>query len=45
MYENYFLPSDQRDGAENRVILPAMGTRMSDHKMVTDKLIRYHVAR
>ena len=46
MYEKLFSPITIK-GMElkNRVILPAMGTRMSDHKMVTDKLIRYHVAR
>lgn len=46
MYEKLFSPIRIK-GMElkNRVILPAMGTRMSDHKMVTDKLIRYHVAR
>lgn len=46
MYEKLFSPIKIR-GMElkNRVILPAMGTRMSDHKMVTDKLIHYHVAR
>ncbi|MFR6331247.1 MAG: hypothetical protein ACLUOI_22215 [Eisenbergiella sp.] len=41
MYEKLFSPITIK-GMElkNRVILPAMGTRMSDHKMVTDKLIR-----
>lgn len=46
MYEKLFSPITIKGMTlKNRVILPAMGTRMGDHKMVTDKLIRYHVAR
>lgn len=46
MYEKLFSPITIKGMTlHNRVILPAMGTRMSDHRMVTDKLIRYHTAR
>ena len=46
MYDKLFSPITIKGMTlNNRVILPAMGTRMSDHKMVTEKLIRYHVER
>lgn len=46
MYEHLFTPIKIR-GMElkNRVILPAMGTRMADNRAVSDRLINYHVAR
>lgn len=47
MYQNLFSPI-QIGGMKlkNRVILPAMGTRMADEEgFVTDKLIAYHKAR
>ena len=46
-FENVFSPIKIR-GMEmkNRVIFPAMGTKMAgDDKMVTDQLINYHAAR
>lgn len=46
MYEKLFSPITIKGMTlKNRVILPAMGTRMSERRMVTDKLISYHVAR
>ena len=46
MYHMLFTPVKIR-GMElkNRVIFPAMGTRMAENRAVTDRLIQYHVAR
>lgn len=46
MYDMLFSPVKIR-GMElkNRVIFPAMGTRMAENRAVTDRLIQYHVAR
>lgn len=46
MYDMLFAPVKIR-GMElkNRVIFPAMGTRMAENRAVTDRLIQYHVAR
>ena len=47
MFEHVFAPIRIRDmELKNRIILPAMGTRMADENgAVTDKLIAYHAAR
>ncbi len=47
MFEHIFAPIQIRDmELKNRIILPAMGTRMADeHGAITDKLIAYHAAR
>ena len=47
MFEHLFAPIQIRDmELKNRIIMPAMGTRMADEKgFVTDKLIAYHAAR
>lgn len=47
MFEHVFAPIKIRDmELKNRIILPAMGTRMADEKgAVTDKLVAYHAAR
>ncbi|WP_461816087.1 bile acid Fe-S flavoenzyme BaiCD [Faecalimonas sp.] len=47
MFEHVFTPIRIRDmELKNRIIMPAMGTRMADEKgNVTDKLIAYHAAR
>lgn len=47
MFEHLFAPIRIRDmELKNRIILPAMGTRMADeHSAITDKLIAYHAAR
>lgn len=47
MFEHVFAPIRIRDmELKNRMILPAMGTRMADENgAVTDKLIAYHAAR
>lgn len=46
MYHHLFEPIKIR-GMElkNRIILPAMGTRMADNRAVTKRLVDYHVAR
>ena len=47
--ETIFSHQDPGVGARNRVVMSAMGTHESaaseDGRMVTDKLIAYHVAR
>ena len=47
MFEHLFAPIKIRDmELKNRIILPAMGTRMAaENGAVTDKLIAYHAAR
>lgn len=47
MFEHVFAPIRIRDmELKNRIILPAMGTRMAEENgAVTDKLIAYHAAR
>lgn len=47
MYQNLFSPLSVKGMTlKNRIILPAMGTRMANEKSeVTDRLIDYHVAR
>lgn len=47
MFEHVFSPIRIRNmELKNRIILPAMGTRMADeHGAITDKLIAYHAAR
>lgn len=47
MFDHVFAPIKIRDmELKNRIILPAMGTRMADEKgAITDKLIAYHAAR
>lgn len=46
MYEQLLSPITIR-GLElrNRIVYPAMGTKMADDKYVTDQLIAYHLAR
>ena len=47
MFDQLFAPIKIRDmELKNRIILPAMGTRMADDKgFVTDKLVAYHAER
>ena len=47
MFEHVFAPIRIRDmELKNRIIMPAMGTRMADENgNVTDKLVAYHAAR
>lgn len=47
MFEHVFAPIKIRDmELKNRIIMPAMGTRMADeNRAVTDKLVAYHAAR
>ena len=47
MFEHLFAPIKIRDmELKNRIILPAMGTRMAaENGAVTDKLIAYHVCK
>ena len=47
MYDHLFTPIQIRDlELKNRIILPAMGTRMANEKgEVTDRLIAYHAER
>lgn len=46
MYEKLLKPIKIRDmELRNRVIMPAMGTRMCDNSFVTQRLIDYHEAR
>ena len=47
MFEHVFAPIKIREmELKNRIILPAMGTRMADADgFVTEKLVAYHAAR
>lgn len=47
MFDQLFAPIKIRDmELKNRIIMPAMGTRMADEKgFVTDKLVAYHAQR
>lgn len=46
MFENLFTPIKVRDmEMRNRIIMPAMGTRMCENSYVTQRLIDYHAAR
>lgn len=46
MFEKLFSPIKIKDmELKNRVILPAMGTRMCENSYVSQRLIDYHVAR
>lgn len=47
MFEHVFAPIKIREmELKNRIILPAMGTRMADADgSVTEKLVAYHAAR
>lgn len=46
MFTNLFSPIKIRDmELKNRVIMPAMGTRMCENSYITQRLIDYHAAR
>lgn len=46
MFDNLFTPIKVRDmEMRNRIIMPAMGTRMCENRYVSQRLIDYHAAR
>lgn len=46
MYEELFSPLDIRGmRLKNRIVMPGMGTKLSENRRVTQKLIDYHAAR